>query len=287
MSMNPLAEDANVVPITKALASVVREYVARSVNGLALRLTALEQHIKEIPAGLPGEKGLPGATGQRGPQGEKGETGERGPQGEPGANGQDGRAGEPGPVGTPGERGEPGQPGKDGAQGLNGKDGVPGRDALELDILPAIDERKMYPRGIYATHCGGLWRTHKTSNGMDGWECIVQGINGIEFKQIDARNFEVNVQMSVATRTFKFAVPSVLERGVFKTGESYAQGDGVTFAGAYWIAQRDTTDRPGEGNDSWRLAVKSGRNGKDGDRGPQGPEGKPGRNGQDLRREQF
>lgn len=47
------------------------------------------------------------------------------------------------------------------------------------------------------------------------------------------------------------------------SGGSYEQGDGVTFAGSFWIAQKDTSSKPGESSD-WRLAVKRGQDGRDG-----------------------
>lgn len=62
------------------------------------------------------------------------------------------------------------------------------------------------------------------------------------------------------TRVIKF--PVVLDAKVWKTGKSYEQGDGVTYGGQYYIAQRDTEAVPGESPD-WRLAVKRGRDGKD------------------------
>jgi hypothetical protein len=61
-------------------------------------------------------------------------------------------------------------------------------------------------------------------------------------------------------RTLKFDV--VLDRGVFRPGMRAEKGDGVTFGGQYFIAQRDTEAKPGESPD-WRLSVKRGRDGKD------------------------
>jgi integrin beta 3 len=79
--------------------------------------------------------------------------------------------------------------------------------------------------------------------------------------------------------------PVVLDRGVYKTGQTYQAGDGVTWAGSFWIAQRETSEKPGEGPTGWRLAVKAGREGKQGikgdpgDRGPKGDQGPQGRSG--------
>jgi hypothetical protein len=60
----------------------------------------------------------------------------------------------------------------------------------------------------------------------------------------------------------EFKFPAVIDRGVFKSGSNYEQGDGVTYGGSFWIAQKDNSDIPGN-SDAWRLAVKRGRDGKD------------------------
>jgi hypothetical protein len=58
-----------------------------------------------------------------------------------------------------------------------------------------------------------------------------------------------------------FVAPVVLDAGVWKAGTLYAQGDGVTFGGSFWIAQKDMPEgKPDAGNGSWRLSVKAGRN---------------------------
>jgi collagen type III alpha len=51
-----------------------------------------------------------------------------------------------------------------------------------------------------------------------------------------------------------------------------------------WIAQSDTDKKPGDGEKSWRLAVKKGRDGRD---GKDGKNGEPGRNGKDLTRPPY
>ena len=60
----------------------------------------------------------------------------------------------------------------------------------------------------------------------------------------------------------EFRVPVVIDRGVYSAGRLYRRGDGVTWAGSFWIAQEDTSEKPDTGK-GWRLAVKKGRDGKD------------------------
>ncbi|WP_395406296.1 phage portal protein [Pseudoduganella sp. UC29_106] len=144
------------------------------------------------------------------------------------------------------------------------KDGAPGRDALHLEILPAIDTEKSYVRNTYATHNGGLWRSYETTHGMKGWECVVDGVAGIEVQAPDERTCVVVIrQASGAEERKEFTIPGVVDKGIFRDGEAYKRGDGVTFGGSWFLAQKDQpAGKPGESSD-WRLAAKRGRDGKD------------------------
>lgn len=51
-------------------------------------------------------------------------------------------------------------------------------------------------------------------------------------------------------------IASVIDRGVFSAEKSYEQGDGTTYGGCYWIAQKDAPVGVPGGSDDWRLAVK-------------------------------
>jgi hypothetical protein len=155
------------------------------------------------------------------------------------------------------------------------EDGEDGLDALEIDFIPEIDQERKYPKGSYACHKGGVWRAYKSTEGMDGWECIWLGVAEQGIEQVDDRTWKVYSVKSNDERIeqlIKF--PVVLDRGVWKPETKYEQGDGATYAGSYWIAQKDNVDsKPDSGNGDWRLAVKRGQNGRDGDVPPksQGP----------------
>ena len=58
------------------------------------------------------------------------------------------------------------------------------------------------------------------------------------------------------------SAPPLSDHGVWKDGEHYPKGAGVTWDGSFWIAQRATSDKPGT-TDGFRLAVKRGRDAKD------------------------
>ncbi|AUJ81113.1 phage portal protein [Enterobacter cancerogenus] len=146
-----------------------------------------------------------------------------------------------------------------------GKDGADGRDALALEILPFIDEEKSYPRGSYATHNGGLWRAYQKTHGMRGWECLVDGVAGIDIQQSEQRCFTLKVNRTSGTsETKSFDVPVMIYQGVFKSGQEYLPGDTVTWGGSLWHCDERTQDKPGEaGSKGWTLAAKRGRDGRD------------------------
>lgn len=143
----------------------------------------------------------------------------------------------------------------------DGEPGEDGKDALQLEILPSINPEKAYARGTYAIHQGGLWRSYQKTTGMNGWECLVDGISDIDITQSDERNFTVTAIKSSGEKTEKtFSVPVMIYRDIFKDGEKYFPGDSVTWGGSVWYCNEATADKPGEdGSKGWKLAVKRGR----------------------------
>ena len=227
---------------------------------------------KPGPVGLNGDKGEKGDSGKDGAQGKDGAPGKDGRNGIDGKDGAPGRDGKDGEFGKRGEKGEPGRDGRegkdgrDGKDGINGKDGAPGKDALEIEILPAINQERVYARGTWARHDAGIWRAVRETSGLDGWECFVPGVAAHEVEQVSERNFAVKLRLSGGDWLVKsFAIPVVIDRGVYQSGTKYQKGDGVTFGGSFWIAQMDepTFDPGYPGSTQWRLAVKRGRDGKD------------------------
>lgn len=148
------------------------------------------------------------------------------------------------------------------------KAGEPGRDAAHIEIGPAIDPEKSYPRGSYAKHLGGLWRSFEATSGMRGWECIVDGVASLSVEQDGERGFKAVAQLSSGkTEEKALTLPVMIYRGVF-TGASHTPGDTVTWGGSLWHCDEPTSDKPGElDSKGWRLAVKKGRDGKDGNHG--------------------
>ena len=96
------------------------------------------------------------------------------------------------------------------------------------------------------------------------------GTDALGFEDMDAtydgcRTITLRFARGDRVKEFAFEVPMVIDRGVYSQGREYSPGDGVTWAGSYWIAQEHTTEKP-DGGKGWRLAVKRGRDGKDAER---------------------
>jgi len=146
-------------------------------------------------------------------------------------------------------------------QPKDGEDGEDGKDALQLEIAPEINAEKSYPRGTYAIHLGGLWRSYQKTTGMNGWECLVDGISEIDISQSEERSFTVCAVKSSGEKTEKtFSVPVMIYRDIFSEGEKYQPGDSVTWGGSVWYCCEETADKPGESDSKgWKLAVKRGR----------------------------
>lgn len=245
--------------IAAPMIAAVKAYVATSIAALLPRITSIEERLAKAP-GDP----LPGPAGPPGPQGERGADGAQGVAGEPGV---------PGERGEKGERGEPGpagRDGKDGRDGRDGTDGAPGRDALELDILPGIDEAKSYPRGTFAQHRGGVIRAVRNTDPVlehdlarAGWTVIMNGVGEESEESLDEGRTIIRRTRYTDGRVLERGIRTnlMIYRGVWREGR-HECGDVVTWAGSAWHCQEATADKPGT-SAAWKLMVKSGRDGRD------------------------
>lgn len=275
------------------IVSAVKDYVARAVEDLNARMNALDERLTNMPApkdGINGKDGAPGERGEVGPKGEPGENGLEGPPGERGEKGEPGERGEPGPAG------ERGPPGESGARGERGVPGPPGQDGEDGKSISSEEVREMLS-GIYTAE-QAKWaldferraqdllqrcidRIPAPKDGKDGIDGK-DGANGVGFEDMTVlhdgeRTITLRFARGDVVKEFPIIIPAVIERGIYKQGTSYQRGDGVTFGGSYWIAQKDTNAKPGEQNADWRLAVKKGRDGRDGEPGKKGEPGPPGK----------
>lgn len=256
---------AEVVSTVKGFVSQQMEAFAKTVND---RFAAL-------PVPENGKDGAEGAKGMDGAPGRDADPvdiemvikevtaripvpadGKDGPAGNPGA------AGEPGAPGQAGEKGMDGRDGRDGKDGKDGRDGQDGADAFDIEIIESIDAEKKYRRGTVASHKGGLWYATKSTAGMDGWKCVVEGVAEIKVL-LDGRNGSISVERSSgAADLHTFALPAMIYKGVFREGDAYESGDTVTWAGSLWHCNAVTRDKPIDGGAAWTLAARKGRDGK-------------------------
>ncbi|MFC6197822.1 hypothetical protein [Ponticaulis profundi] len=96
--------------------------------------------------------------------------------------------------------------------------------------------------------------------GKDGRDGL--GFEDLDFEEKDGRLYAVFRRGDIVKEA---RIPGLSYRGVWKTGE-YLKGDSVTFGACQWIANDDTTDKPGDGK-GWQLAVRKGRDGRDAPKG--------------------
>jgi integrin beta 3 len=232
------------IELSDSLVESVRRCVERATNPLLAKIAELEKQIAAIPAGPKGDPGERGENGERGADGANGKDGTNGQDGAPGINGKDGRDGVDGKDFDPAEMHEaiakavasiP--PAKD---GINGKDGENGRDGRDgLPGVPGINGKD-------------------GANGQDGF-----GLEDFDIEMgEDQRTLTVRFVRGDVRIEKQVKVATVLDTGVYKADQQYGKGDGVSWGGSFWIAQKDTTDKPGHSPD-WRLAVKRGNDGKD------------------------
>lgn len=159
--------------------------------------------------------------------------------------GERGEKGDQGPIGEMGPQGPAGRDGRDGQAGLPGVQGDKGLDGL---------------------------------NGKDGRDGI-DGKDGLGFDDMDGEYDEhgrLSLKFVRGDIAKMYRVPGIVDRGIWREGETYENGDAVTWGGSFFIAQCQTSAKP-ETSKDWRLAAKRGRDGKngiDGKAGPQGPKGK-------------
>lgn len=152
----------------------------------------------------------------------------------------------------------------------DGEKGEPGRDALQIDILPSINVNKSYPPSTYGKHRGSTWKSLKTTTAgefsLEEWFPITDGITNVDIVQsADLRSFTFSFELGGEIQKREFSLPVVLDRGVFKDGEEYLRGDGVTRGGNWWLCVVDRTKAvPADSNNDWRLAVRRGAEGKPG-----------------------
>lgn len=273
----------------------VKGYIDRSVSAFAKRLAAVEARVPER-----GERGLPGQNGRDGRDADPvtpeqiAEAVEQYLKANPpaaGANGRDGVDGKDGEPGRDGKDGNPGRDGKDGINGVSGENGADGKDGVSLagamidrdgNLVVTLSNGEHKQLGAVIGRDGTDGACGKDgASGADGKDGV-DGVDGLGFDDLDLVETDDGIVLRFTRGDIvkEFPLPVVVDRGVWREG-GYRKGNGVTWGGSFWIAKRDTDEKP-ETSDAWRLAVKRGRDGKPGDPGKKGDPGPKGNDGRDL-----
>lgn len=156
---------------------------------------------------------------------------------------------------------------------IRGGDGPPGSNGADgIGLSGALIDRD---GGLVITMTDGATRSLGKVVGSDGGPGRdgKDGADGLGFDDLDvsydgARGITLRFARGEQVKEFAFSLPVVLDAGVYKSGQEYQAGDGVTWGGQYWIATEPTSAKPDTSKDGkpWRLAVRRGRDGKDAER---------------------
>jgi hypothetical protein len=137
------------------------------------------------------------------------------------------------------------------------------RDAGDADRMLAIMEEQDYDVARVSDALEAI-QQFLDESGAEGWQRIATHCLA-RFTQIEDLIQMAGTRRRALERRIDALEqrPQFSDAGVFQEGKAYRQGEGVTFGGSYFLAQRDVPlGKPGESAD-WRLIVKRGRDGKD------------------------
>jgi len=247
--------------IAAALAPIVKSHVAEATAPLIARIAELEKRQPE--RGKDGKDGKDGRDAEPVSEEQIAAAVERYLIANPPAAGKDGSDGQDGDAGADADMDALKSHCEDLIAALprpeNGKDGADG-----VGLAGAMIDRD---GELNVTLTNGEVRKLGPVVGKDGLNGE-RGPEGFSLTDFDTdwrpeeKALVLRWTAGETTYSHELFVPYVRDVGVWTEGRSYLQGDGVTWAGSFWIAQDDTTEKPDVGK-GWRLAVKRGRDGKD------------------------
>ena len=142
------------------------------------------------------------------------------------------------------------------------KDGEDGKSVTLEDVRTYLDAEVAtwalaFERRATDVLLRAIERMPAPKDGRDGFS-----LDDLQIEQRDERTLILRFVRGEIVREHVLHFGHPLDQGVFREGETYQRGDGVTYGGSWWIAQKDApSGKPGMTSD-WRLAVKRGRDGK-------------------------
>lgn len=145
-----------------------------------------------------------------------------------------------------------------------------GKSITAEDVAPMLETQVAkwaleFERRAHDTLQKAIDKMPVPKDGKDGRDGV--GFDDLEVEFDGAKTVTFKLVRGDVTKQFDLTMPVVVDCGVFKDGHVYTPGDSVTWAGSYWIAQKETGAKPDSPESGWRLAVKKGRDGKDGRNG--------------------
>jgi len=141
------------------------------------------------------------------------------------------------------------------------RDGQDGKSVTLEEVRSYLDDQHSawalgFERRATDMLLRAIERMPAPKDGRDGFS-----LDDLQLEQTDERTFVLRFVRGDLVREQTIRLGHPLDRGVFREGTAYERGDGVTFGGSWWIAQKDAPEgKPGASAD-WRLAVKKGRDG--------------------------
>jgi hypothetical protein len=147
---------------------------------------------------------------------------------------------------------------------------VDGKSVTAEDVSPILENQVNkwaleFERRAQDTLQKAIDKMPVPKDGKDGIDGV--GFDDLEVEYDGVKTVTFKMVRNDVTKQFDLTMPVVVDCGVFKDGHVYTPGDSVTWAGSYWIAQKETGAKPDSPESGWRLAVKKGRDGKDGRNG--------------------
>jgi hypothetical protein len=165
---------------------------------------------------------------------------------------------------------EPAQKGEKGDKGDPGERGLDGKSITAEDVAPVLESAVAkwaleFERRAQDALQKAIDKIPVPKDGKDGKD----GRDGVGFDdlqvELDGQKTVIfKLQRGDIVKEFGLTLPMIIDCGIYKEDRSYAAGDGVTWGGSFWIAQKETSAKPDSPDSGWRLAVKRGRDGKDG-----------------------
>lgn len=142
------------------------------------------------------------------------------------------------------------------------KDGEPGRGITTEDFRQLFEAEQAkwaldFERRATDLLQRQIERIPVPKDGADG-----MGFDDMSVEHDGDGNVRLIFTKGDRSKEFPIRIPRQKDAGVWREGE-YREGDGVTWGGSYFFAQKDSpVGKPGESPD-WRMSVKRGRDGRD------------------------